>query len=288
MPPPDARPEASPSKSAAETGSESSHDGATAAPPAERAVVDDRRLIFYGLLTGLCPLIPAPFVDDWVRDRIRRRLVDELASHHAPTLGADERSHLARGPSQSLSGCIAGCATGAPIRLTVYVVSRIFRSTFRKIFIFLAFKDAADTFSRTLHEGHLLRHAFEQGWMTGQPDNTVRMRQALVDACDDVDTGAIQRVARGVMTSSRRLFRQGARQLARSRFAKRQRGANTAETLVREEALLGDMIDDMTVELDRTIANQPGHWSNLRRAFEERLSVPDAHPVGSEPPSTDP
>ena len=242
---------------------------------------DDRRLVFYALLTGLCPLIPAPFVDDWARDRLRRRLVDELALELGPSLTQDQRSHLACGPSKTLAGCLRGCATGAPFKVAFYVVSKLFRSTFRKIFIFLAIKDAADTFSRTLHEGHLLRHVVAQRLVPETSERVAAIRTALVDACNAVDTRSVRHVARGVMGSGRAVMKKAARLL-------RRRGPGDVP-LDGEEALLDDLVNDMTHELDRTLAAHPDYWSNLRREFDHRLAnwsdptptIPDADPPSS-------
>ncbi len=267
-------------------------------PTSNGTAFDDRRLVFYALLTGLCPLIPAPFVDDWARDRLRRRLVDELAIELGPVLTQDERNHLACGPSQTLTGCLQGCATGAPFKIAFYVISKLFRSTFRKIFIFLAIKDAADTFSRTLHEGHLLRHVVENRvvesrviesrvvenrLIDGKPERVATIRSALVGACDAVDTRSVRHVARGVMGSGRAVLKKAARLLGGSRVARRRGGSGDGETLDREEALLGDLVDDLTQELDRTLAANPNYWSNLRREFDRRLANPSevAPPVSS-------
>jgi uncharacterized protein (DUF697 family) len=77
----------------------STNRGPTSAPPAETV------LLTHAVLVALTPLIPLPFMDDWVRGHLERRLVKTLAREHGRDLSdedaralMDEEGSIAAGP----------------------------------------------------------------------------------------------------------------------------------------------------------------------------------------------
>ncbi len=142
---------------------------------------DLRRLVADSVLTGLCPLIPVPLLDDWARDLLRKRLVARLAAVAGAALADGDATILACGyRPPSLGGCAAGCLRSLLVQPIVFLVNLIFRKLMRKVFFFLTVKDAVDTFSQTFHEAYLLRHALALGLLREPVFATVAPEPATV------------------------------------------------------------------------------------------------------------
>ena len=150
-----------------------------AASPSDRIPSAElRRIVFYSLLTGLCPLIPLPFLDDWVRDVLRRRLAVELAGEHGLELADGDVRILASGDHpRTLGGCLLGCVTAAVIGL-VKVVLKIVRKLYREVLFFLTIRQCVITFSHTFHEAYMMRHALALGALASSPPPVAQVRRA--------------------------------------------------------------------------------------------------------------
>lgn len=126
-------------------------------------------------LVALTPLIPIPFVDDMVRTRLHRRMVQSLANLHTLRLWPDEVKVLADPPSALL----AGLARGA----VLYPLKRILR----KALVVLRFKSMVDHASDTYHRGVLLDHAFASGLCAPVgPYTPAELREAIEAVCRQV------------------------------------------------------------------------------------------------------
>ena len=119
-----------------------------------------RSLIGHAVLTALCPLIPIPFLDDWIRDVIRRRMVRGLLVESNAHLSDGNIDILACGHNPiTTTGCVSGCLRKAVKIPFNFLFKLLFKKILRKIVFVLAIKDSVDTFSATFHEGFLLKHA---------------------------------------------------------------------------------------------------------------------------------
>ena len=157
-------------------------------PPAEGGSGDDlalHRLVVPSLWVGLSPLIPVPLVDDWARDKARRRFARELLVEHGG-IELEDRAlrHLAVGPKPPSKGCVQGCLTLAFLKPLLFLAARIFQKLFRKILFVLTIKDCADRFSHNLHETYLLRHALRRAPVRSAAD-VAPVRDAI-DADSDL------------------------------------------------------------------------------------------------------
>lgn len=165
---------------------------------------NQKLIITHAVLTGLTPLIPVPIVDDLVKSYFQRRLVRQLSRAHSINLTEQEIKILADDPS---SGCLAGCLGGAlllPLKLI-----------FRKLFFFLEWKRAADTVSRTFHQGYLLDCAMQAGWYPHQR-NARDVRAAIDAVCREVGTGPIERAVGLTFAQSKETLKSAANLLKRS------------------------------------------------------------------------
>ncbi len=235
-----------------------------------------RRLVFSSLLVGMTPLVPIPLLDDWAGDVLRRRLAADLAQHYeAKELGAAELELLALGRRDvTAGGCLKGCASSA-LGLAFKLVLKIFRKLARKILFFLTVKDCVDTFSRTFHEGYLLRHALARGVLAGEERAAV-VRQALETTLEEIDVRPFEGHVGKVLRGGFRLLRHGARQLWELLTVWRRspeddailRPGEAREELD-QEAELGGLVDELTAGVER----ESGHLRRLEALFESRLEA---------------
>lgn len=225
---------------------------------------NQRLIITHAVLTGLTPLIPVPIVDDLVKSYFQRRLVRELTRVYAINLAEQEMKTLADDPS---SGCLAGCLGGALLLP--------FKLIFRKLFFFLEWKRAADTVSRTFHQGHLLDCALKEGWFPGQR-NALELRAAIDLVCREVGTGPVERAVSLTFSQSKATLKSAANLLTRSLTsvsgkADAERVARAAEAVEAEEER---EIEGVITRLQKSIQSVPqGYFNNLRARLAAGLHV---------------
>ncbi len=259
-----------------------SEDSNLPARPVQPGQRDLRRLVADSELTGLCPLIPVPLLDDFARDLLRKRLVGHLATASGTAMADGEAKILACGYQPvSTSGCARGCLRLALVRSVVFLITVIFRKITRKILFFLTIKDAVETFDKNFHEGYLLRHALSLGVLRqpalagaapAQVDpRLLEVRGAVEAVIRQTDTRPVTNLARSVFAGSRRLVKRTAKAMAR--VLRRRQGAGEDE--IRErleqegEAGLGGLIDELTRDLE----SQGGYLENLETSLEIGLGL---------------
>ncbi|HWO01155.1 MAG TPA: hypothetical protein VNS63_17980 [Blastocatellia bacterium] len=164
---------------------------------------NQRLIITHAVLTGLTPLIPIPILDDLARSYFQRRLVRQLAESYRRALSEQDVRVLADDANGGCFGCVGG-AFLLPFKLI-----------FRKLFFFLEWKRAADTVSRTYHQGYLLEYALREG---GFPDQhaTADVRAAIDAVLREVGTGPVERAVRLTFSQSKSALSSAARLLRRS------------------------------------------------------------------------
>ncbi len=240
-----------------------------------------RRLVADSVLTGLCPLIPVPLLDDFARDLLRKRLVARLAAAAGSTIADADAKILACGyQPPDPGGCARGCLRTAVVQPIVFLANVIFRKIMRKILFFLTLRDMVDTFSQTFHQAYLTRHALTLGLLREPaPATTPRrvdprlldIRGAVEDVVRSTDTRPVTTLARSVFAGSRRLAARTAQRMARV-LRRRQGGGEVdlTERLEREaEADLGGLIDELTRDLE----SRGGYLEQLEATFEARLGL---------------
>ncbi len=235
--------------------------------------------MFLSLLAGLCCLVPIPFLDDHLRNRVRRHMVMELARRHNIRLARPTTRWLAVGPPHTLGSLARGCLTGATLKVVFYIVGKLLRSTFRKILYFLAIKDATDTFSLTFHHGWLFHHALASGHVGNADDATdaaraARVRTAIEATCRAIDPRPLEAGLRSVLRGSRATLSRAARRFARSSATHPDDEPGSADpldarTLAAEEAILDEVVD----ELEDQVAAADNHLARLVAHYKEAHSM---------------
>lgn len=256
---------------------------AASTPPAGSGAGELRDIVAHSVLAGLCPLIPVPFLDDWVRDGLRRRLVGRLAGRRGLVLGSDALSTLATGYEPTTAeGCVASCLRSSVVLPARFVFKLLFKKILRKLVIPLAIKDCVDTFSTVFHEAYLVRHGMgidalatrATGASTLEREAVLPLRRATEAVRDTVDPRPVERFAGQAFRSSWRVVESTARAISRRLRRLRRDGTladpGTLDELWSEEEPLESMVDDLTAE----IGGEGGYLRDLERRLEARLDTP--------------
>jgi len=231
------------------------------------------RLTFYSLLTGLTPIIPLPFVDDWTRDLVRRRLTAEIGRQHGQELDSASVKVLALGQKPlSAGGCLRSATSGCVFGVVGYLIKKFFR----KIIIFLLVKDCVDTFSKTFHQGYLLHHALVVGApVSGESE---RIRSAIEEVTSEVDPRPVEQLARRTFRGSWGLLRRASRHLARVTKPLRQHAEEDEvydrADLEDEEPRVAGVVDQLAEDLE----SQTSYLRELERRLENLLDSPPTTP----------
>ncbi len=222
-----------------------------------------RQAAFYGVMGGLCPLIPVPFLDDWVLTRVRRRMVWDLAGRQGVDLSEEQVETLAgAGEGRRFPGCFA--TVGWVLRK---VVLKLLLKVFRKLVYVLAMREGLHVATDVFHEGFLLLVAFQRR-DAGELD-ALRVRAAVRETLTELDLKPIRRTMRRTTRGSRDLLIKGAGVM--THLFRRRRESRTDEALETEERLLGGLVDRLAASLwgDRR------HFAAARAIFLRHLETGD-------------
>jgi len=238
------------------------------------AGADLRRLVFFSLLTALCPFIPVPFLDDWARDLLRRRLCLEQCRRCAADVGDEGVAVLACGPSAPVTagGCVGGCLVHGVLKPTLELIGKLLTKIFRTVLIFLTAKDSIDTFSETFHVGYLVAVALERSHLADpRPERILAVRRAVEITVAGVDHRPIEQLARRAFRGSRRLLRRAAANVGGLLRRLRRSGQDELRgdlPLDQEAARLAPLVERLAGQL----ASERGYLDHLRATLEENLT----------------
>lgn len=230
-----------------------------------------RRLTFFSVLAGLCPLIPMPFVDDWAIGLIRRRMVRELGESRDLDLGEDEIGSLAGTGERRWPGFLKGTAM-----LVRRGVGKIAGKLFKTAFYALLLREGVHRSVETFVEGYLLLYAagLPQALRPAgrTPERVRAVRAAVVSTMKEADVTAIHKAIGRAFQGSFGLLVEAAMKLGARLTGLRSRqeaGApDEAVPLQEEEEILGGFVD----RLAGTLWGDEEYFKSLERAFDERLA----------------
>lgn len=166
------------------------------------------RVAFHAVASGLTPLIPVPFLDDYALKQVRENMVRALLKEHGlpapePAVAVLAGSHV----TTSLGGHLMGFLKG--------IVLLPVRKLFRKAFFVLWVKDCVDMASLSLHHGYLLNHAMDRGDLDARAlegrEVPLKIHGAIVAACAELDSRPINQILRRLFASSRLLMAEATR-----------------------------------------------------------------------------
>ena len=159
-----------------------------------------RTIASHCAVAGLCPLIPIPFVDELIVERIHRSMNASLCEQHDIKLLALSSKLLAESESDLLNGALKG--------LLMWPLKKLLR----KMLFVLAIKNCVDVATEVFHEGWLLARALEEGYadleeMKKNKPSTLRtLRHAIVMAREEIDPDMTRQVMRSAFEMSSEVF----------------------------------------------------------------------------------
>jgi hypothetical protein len=222
--------------------------------PSSKAALSSR-LARYALLCALCPILP-PLVDDLALAWLQRRFVRGLALEAGVALQDSQVAALTREGKRSFLGCLVGGL--------LYPIKKIFK----KVFFFLAIKEAVDVGSLVFHRGHLLQLAAREGLLAQAAQDPARL-EALRAA---MDTRPFNRALGSVLEQSRaRLFEIAGRvggQVSKAQEA----GPQAVEQALQDaEGRENDALQPLVGALQAQVQDQ-GYFARLEAEFRKRLA----------------
>lgn len=232
-----------------------------------------RQLTLYSVLGGLCPLVPVPFLDDWLLGRVKRWMLTDLDRILETELGREARVILAGGRDPwKIPGCVGGC---------LWVLQKgIFKlavKLFRKVLYFLAVREGLHAATRVFHEGYLAMYGLRS---TSVPDTSVRqqaharkLRAAALETIESMDLQPVLDIVRRTFHGSWGLLIRASRVLARPFFRRKARREEEGDARAAEQArekgeeLLGGLVDRLAARL----WGNREYFERLEREFDQRL-----------------
>lgn len=138
-------------------------------------LVKDSSLLTPVVLIGASALVPVPFLDDFAKAYLEKRLFRLLAEKEGLELSKEEQSHLTQHSGSSC--CLVGCLGSA----LIYP----FKKILRKVFFFLEIKRSVDQSTTALAQAYLFRLTLRKDlWRPGGPvESADVVREAILAAC---------------------------------------------------------------------------------------------------------
>lgn len=227
-----------------------------------------RRLTFYSVLAGLCPLLPMPYVDDWALERVQRRMVRELGESRELELSDSEVRLLAgEGERRLWPGFLKGTAMAVSSG-----ARRVLRKVFKTAFFVLLMRDGVHRAVETFVQGYLFLYAsrLPQGLRpAGRTPARVRaVRAAVLETMREEDVKPIHRAIGRAFRRSFDLLVKAASRLG-GVFGRLRAGeqADEGAALKEEEELLGGFVDRLAAAL----WGNEEYFERLEKSFEKRL-----------------
>lgn len=223
-------------------------------------------IITYSVLAGLSPLVPVPFVDDWLINYFRRRLVKSLAASHGQEFTSEAISILA--DDRDNKGCLLGCLS----MVIFYPLKKIFR----KVFYFLEWKRAVDLTSHTYHYGYLLNYALRDGFLNSDTKALDAIRTSLDDVCNDTPIKPVESVVSSTFKQTKGLVVSGVELLEKT-FRNVRKKPTEEEVVVAVKSVEEEekeKIEGITNTLGAALSNIPEeHFKAMREKFSARMKA---------------
>ncbi|WP_224360561.1 hypothetical protein [Hyalangium versicolor] len=163
------------------------------------------RIALHAVASGLAPLIPIPFLDEYALRQVRERMVRAVLAEHGLT-----------SPPPKAVGILAGSHVTSTLggQLLGFFKSMAllpFRKVWRRAFLVLWVKDCVDMASYSLHHGYLLHHAVARGDLSARSlegDAPNKVHDAILAACKEVDSRPINQLLGRLFQGSKLLIKE--------------------------------------------------------------------------------
>lgn len=222
----------------------------------------DDQILPHAVMAALASAIPVPLLDDAVKDRVQRRMVQALAADHGLELSDEQLSTLADDESAFVRGAVKS------------LVLWPLKKALQKTFIILAARRVVVAASECYQRGLLLDHAFESGFCEpAGPRSATELRAAVDEVIKDVRGGPIESALVAGLGESRLLVTEGLMLLwakVRAIGGVPAGQADEAAEQMAEAAAPG--VAPIVERLKQSVAEVQGeHFDDLRRRLSDRL-----------------
>lgn len=214
-------------------------------------------LLTHSVLGGLCPLIPVPFLDDYVIGKLQARMFVKLFEAKGLELSPEGTKLLLEKDSALLGQALKSMA--------MYPIKKLLG----KLLYFLTVKACADVGSALFHEGWLLAAVLERGHLPrplleGEDIRAFRaVRSATLETLEEIDTSPINQSWTLALKQSKALG-QGALE-SLSGFFRRE------DTDV-EGAVRAGGLQDVVDALEEDAAQNEAYFQRLEATFLDHLT----------------
>ncbi|MDY7229642.1 hypothetical protein [Hyalangium rubrum] len=215
------------------------------------------RVAFHAVASGLTPLIPVPFLDDYALRQVRERMIRAVLQEHS--LPTPQKAVVVLAGSH-VSSTLGGRILGVLKTVALFP----FKKIFRRIFLVLWVKDCVDMTSVTLHHGYLIQHALARGDLNAsslETDAPLRVHDAIVAACKEMDTRPVNQLLKRFFEGSRLLLSEATKALMNPLLGQPrvpQKG---------EEAEVASLADRLAAAL----WEQRGYFTSLEQRYEKHM-----------------
>lgn len=205
------------------------------------------------LMTGICSMVPVPFLDDLLITKTRKGLVHRIL-----------RDHSLKIPVSELETYYAGFSRGCLIRtvgLVFTVIRKVLRKILRTVFFFLAIRRATLEMTETFLLGRTLDRCIQSGLLDGDSldrQNVEAMRTAFESANRRSDlrmfAGAMRSAwvsiagNRSVVRSLVQRFRKDAQSVEEDELQPADLSQSEQDVLEKGEAVLAEKLEKSRVK----------------------------------------
>lgn len=230
-----------------------------------------RIMAAYSILCGLTPLIPVPFLDDVVQERITRRMIVELAQYRSVTLSQQQVEALSAPPTSG------GLFRRVASAVVLYPVKKVLRKTF----LVLEGKRAVDLVAHTYALAWLIDAAIRTGIFPGNGVlSPVDIRSAAEQACAKRNTSPIEHAVRKVLDESRGSISKSVEGLWSGASSDKTEGAPASAEAEREVERVTKTaeqalpVNTMAEKLEQLLRELPGDYlPSLEEEFFSRVNA---------------
>jgi len=216
-------------------------------------------IAFYATLAALTAFVPLPFLDDFLEQQVRLRMIRRLMDvHHVPT----RNDRVQRAVQRSRKARLFKLSR----RTAILPVRRLLSRTLMKTFLLLDVKRSVDIFGDVYHQGTLFDYAMAQGWF--ETFSAEQIRDAVERVCRRTGTSPVNHAAARVFRESGQLIRSAVRAVTDVLFARSNRDNELLDKIEAEPAAVRTLAEMLQSAMNMV---PPTYFRELRRRFREEL-----------------
>ncbi len=232
------------------------------AAPSSAVPVALQRVALHAVASGLTPLIPVPFLDEYALRRVREQMVRSILRERS--LSAADRTVTVLAGLHPREGSRLQQFVGKAALLSLRLA---WRKAYKRFATALWVKDCVDMASLSLHHGYLLQHALTKGHLDAlslaNEDTARRVHSAIDAACKELDARPVNQVLRRLFTGSQLLLTELAKAL--------DKWTGSPRTPQQGEA---QEVASLAERLAAAMWEERGYFQSLESLYEKHFRAP--------------